>query len=206
MRCSSIFFLTVFVTVTYGFRLSPVVRSVRSNSVRLFSEEPSKEPLKETTTRTDLVTLDKANIESASAITGGVVGFAVGGPLFGLLIAAISNYVAKKDSDAGTALRGFGTSVIESYNFLKTLDGKYDVTGTVSNSVNKLVISAEGESEGFKKVTKTWIDVSTKIKDISDDFDILGKSKQAATAAADLSDAALEKIAELNAQVSLSQS
>jgi hypothetical protein len=200
MQYIIIFFITLLVTVTNGFRVSPAIRlTVRSNSVQLFSstEEPPKEPSK----RTDLVPLEKANIESAAALTGGVLGFAVGGPVIGLILAAISNYVSKKDSDAGTALRGFGTSAIESYNFVRTLNGKYDVSGAVSSQVNKLVISGEGESEGFKKVTKTWNDITLKISEISEEFDILGKSKQIVTAAGDLTDAALEKVEELNGQV-----
>jgi hypothetical protein len=197
MHCIVIF-ITLLVTITYGFHVSPAIRlTVRSNSVRLFSEEPSKEPSK----RTDLVPLEKANIESAAALTGGVLGFAVGGPVVGLILAAVSNYVSKKDSDAGTALRGFGTSAIESWNFVRTLDGKYDVSGAVSTQVNKLVVSGEGESEGFKKVTKTWNDITLKITEISDEYDILGKAKQVVTATGDLTDAALEKLAELNGQV-----
>ena len=68
----------------------------------------------------------------ASAVTGGVVGFALAGPLGALVSAAISNYVSKKGNDAGVALRGFGKTVIESYNFLTTLNSKYYLTGKAS--------------------------------------------------------------------------
>ena len=195
MRCVAIILLVACVSVASGFGVAPTRFATRFSrlSPRLFSEEPSS--------NTDLVPLDKTNIENAAAVTGGIVGFALGGPVVALILAAVSNYVSKKDSDAGTALRGFGKSVIESFNFLTTLNKKYDVTGAVSNTVSKAVTSAEGESEGFEKVSKTVNNTISKIKEINAEFDILGKGKQAAIAAAALSDAALEKVEELNAKV-----
>ena len=181
-----------------GFGVAPTRFAAKFSRMSpcLFSEEPSK--------KTDLVPLDKTSIENAAAVTGGIVGFALGGPVIAVILAAISNYVSKKDSDAGTALRGFGKSVIESFNFIATLNNKYDVTGTVSSTVSKAVSSAEGESEGFEKVSKTVNNTFSKIKEINAEFDLLGKGKQAAIAAAALSDAALEKVEELNAKVGLS--
>ena len=49
----------------------------------------------------DLVPVTKVNTENASAITGGILGIILGGPIFRMLLAAISNYVAKKDNEAG---------------------------------------------------------------------------------------------------------
>lgn len=195
MRCIAILLLVAFVSVASGFRVAPTRFATRfsRSAPRLFSEEPSK--------NTDLVPLDKVNIENAAAVTGGILGFALGGPVIALILAAVSNYVSKKDSDAGTALRGFGKTVIESFNFLTTLNKKYDVTGAVSSTVSKAVTSAEGESEGFEKVSKTVNSTFSKIKEINAEFDIVGKGKQAAIAAAALSDAALEKVEELNAKV-----
>lgn len=195
MRCVAIVLLVAIVSTASGFGVAPTRFATRfsRSSPRLFSEDPSK--------NTDLVPLDKKNIENAAAVTGGIVGFALGGPVIALILAAISNYVSKKDSDAGTALRGFGKSVIESFNFVTTLNKKYDVTGTVSSSVSKAVSSAEGESEGFEKVSKTVNSTFTKIKEINAEFDLVGKGKLAAIAAAELSDAALKKVEELNAQV-----
>ena len=198
MRCVAIILLVVFVSAASGFGVAPTRFAAKFSRTapRLFSEEPSK--------KTDLVPMDKTNIENAAAVTGGIVGFALGGPVIAVILAAISNYVSKKDSDAGTALRGFGKSVIESFNFIATLNNKYDVTGTVSSTVSKAVSSAEGESEGFEKVSKTVNNTVSKIKEINAEFDLWGKGKQAAIAAAALSDAALEKVEELNAKVGFS--
>lgn len=196
MRCISIVVIVAFASVASGFSVAPTRFATRfsRSTPCLFSEAPKK--------NTGLVALEKTNIENAAAVTGGIVGFALGGPVIALLLAAVSNYVSKKDSDAGTALRGFGKSVIESYNFLTTLNTKYDLTGSVSSTVGKAVSSAEGESEGFEKVSKTVNDTLSKIKEINSEFDIIGKGKQAAIAAAALSEAALEKVEELNAKVS----
>ena len=195
MRCITIVLLVAIISVASGFGVAPTRFATRfsRSAPRLFSEEPSK--------NTDLVPLDKVNIENAAAVTGGILGFALGGPVIALLLAAVSNYVSKKDTDAGTALRGFGKTVIESFNFLTTLNKKYDVTGAVTSTVSKAVTSAEGESEGFEKVSKTVNSTFSKIKEINAEFDIVGKGKQAAIAAAALSDAALEKVEELNAKV-----
>lgn len=195
MRCVAIVLLVAIVSTASGFGVAPTRFAARFSrlSPRLFSEDSPR--------NTDLVPLDKKNIENAAAVTGGIVGYALGGPVVALILAAISNYVAKKDTDAGTALRGFGKSVIESFNFVTTLNKKYDVTGTVSSSVSKAVSSAEGESEGFEKVSKTVNSTFSKIKEINAEFDLVGKGKLAAIAAAELSDAALKKVEELNAQV-----
>lgn len=180
----------VLATVASGFRSAPrfVVRSAR-----LFNEPSSK---------TDLVPLEKSNIENAAAVSAGIVGFAVGGPVFGLILAAISNYASKKEgSDYGVALRGFGKTVIESYNFLTTLNNKYDATGAASNSLDKFITSAEIESEGFGKFTKTVGSIGTKVQEINGEYDLVGKGKQVIIAASALSDAALERLEELNAKV-----
>jgi predicted transcriptional regulator len=152
--------------------------------------------------KTDLVPLEKTNIENAAAVSGGIVGLAIGGPVFGIILAAVSNYVSKKeDSDYGSALRGFGKTVIESYNFLTTLNNKNDITGSASSSFDKFITNAEIESEGFGKFTKASDNFVSKVKDFNAEYDLLGKGKQAIIAGSALTDAALERIEELNAKV-----
>lgn len=191
MRCIAII-IVAFATASSAFRAFPVV-SVRS--ARLYNT-PS--------TKTDLVPLEKTNIQNAAAATGGIVGFAIGGPILGLILAALSNYVSKKeDSDLGVALRGFGKTVIESYNFLTTLNNKYDATGAATDSLDKFITSAEVESEGFGKFTKTVDSIGAKVVEINTEYDILAKGKQLVIIASTISDAALEKLEALNAKVRL---
>ena len=54
---------------------------------------------------TNIVPVDKENIQNAVAVTGGFIGFVLAGPLGGVFLAAITNYAVKKDTDTGEALR-----------------------------------------------------------------------------------------------------
>lgn len=62
-------------------------------------------------------------MQSAAAVTGGILGLVLFGPVGALVLAAITNFVSKKDDEAGEALRGLGKTVVESYNFLTKLNG-----------------------------------------------------------------------------------
>ena len=114
------------------------------------------------------------------------------------LLTASLNY----SQDAGIALRGFGKAVIESWNFLATLNEKYDLTGKAAETIKSTVNKAAAENESFDQVTKTLDSTVSKVSEINKEFDLLTKAKQALVAAGTLTDAALEKIEELNAKVS----
>ena len=49
----------------------------------------------------DLVPIDKTTIENSVAVTGGVLGFVLGGPVVGLIFAAVTNDVSKKENEPG---------------------------------------------------------------------------------------------------------
>ena len=104
--------------------------------------------------------------------------------------------------DAGIALRGFGKAVIESWNFLATLNEKYDLTGKATETIKSAINKAAAENESFDQVTKTFDSTVSKVSEINKEFDLVTKAKQALVAAGTLSDAALEKVEELNAKVS----
>ncbi len=84
-----------------------------------------RRPMSEEGSKFELVPLEKTNIENSVAVTGGILGFVLGGPVIGLILAAVTSYVAKKDNDSGEALRGIGKTVIESYNFINKLNSKF---------------------------------------------------------------------------------
>jgi hypothetical protein len=80
MRVAIVFLALI--SVVNGFRVAPSRINVKS--VRLFSEEPTTQTSgdpSEAPKDTGLVLLEKNNIETAAAVTGGFVGFAVGGPV-----------------------------------------------------------------------------------------------------------------------------
>jgi hypothetical protein len=183
------FLLVAFVGVAAAFRPTPRFQINQFRTSRIFAE------------KTDLVPLEKTNIENAAAVSGGLLGFFVGGPVLGLIVAAVSNYVVKKDNDAGTALRGLGKTVIESYNYLTQLNNKYDLTGKAGSAVNSAITSAEAQNEGIENAKKTVDSTIGKLGEINKEFDLVTKAKEALVAASTLTDAALEKVDELNSKV-----
>lgn len=149
----------------------------------------------------ELVPVDKVNTVNAAAVSGGFVGFVVGGPIFGVALAAISNYVAKNENESGEALRGFGKVVVETYNFLNKLNAKYNLTGKAAESVSNLVNSAAADNETLEKVKTTYTSAVEKLDEINKEYDLVTKGKEVVVAAATLSDAAIEKVIELNEKV-----
>jgi hypothetical protein len=152
----------------------------------------------------DIVPLDKSNIESAAAVTGGILGLVLAGPIGGIALAAIVNYVSKKDNEAGEAFRGVGKVVIDSINYLRKLDSKLDVTGKVTETVASTVSTVGAESETVEKVKKSLTTAVSKAKEINEEYDLVAKSKEVIGIASTLSDAALEKVDELNRKVLVS--
>ena len=69
----------------------------------LFSETPPSSP--PPAPNTNIVPVDKENIENAAAVTGGILGLVLTGPVGAVFLAALTNYVVKKENDSGEALR-----------------------------------------------------------------------------------------------------
>merc|ERR1719201_1606470 len=55
---------------------------------------------------TNIVPVDKVNIENAAAVTGGFLGFVLAGPLAGVVLAALTNYVDKVNIENAAAVTG----------------------------------------------------------------------------------------------------
>ena len=131
MKFFLILLIALFLSYANGFMLRPnIIRSSRTSMPVRMTKEP-----------TNLVPIEKSTIETSVAFTGGFIGFVVGGPYLAAILAAASNYIVKRDDETGEAFRGVGKAVIESWNFLTKLNGKYDVTGKISDSLNKAIKS-----------------------------------------------------------------
>jgi hypothetical protein len=187
--------LLLFASFALSFQYSPrsLVRPYRPTTGRLAD-----------TPKYELVPVDKTNVESAAAVTGGVLGFVLGGPVWGVILAAVSNYVVKKEDDSGEALRGFGKTAVESYNFLNKINAKYEISGKLSSALSDLIstVSKKTDSDVLDNVTKTVSETVSKVDKINKEYDLVSKSKEAITAAAQLSDVAIDKAVELNQKVS----
>ena len=102
-----------------------------------------------------MIPVEKTTIEQAAGVTGGILGLILAGPVGAIVFAAISNFVAKKDNEAGEAIRGVGKTIVESFNFLTKLNDKYNLTGKAATAIGGAVSSIETESEALETVKNT---------------------------------------------------
>lgn len=167
-------------------------KSSRISALRM-SEEPSE--------IVPLVPVDKVNVENAGAVTGAFLGLVLGGPVLAALLAAITNYVIKQEGESGEALRGVGKTVVESVNFLTKLNTKYSLTDKAGDAVGKALSNIETESEALQKVKSTYTTVVSKVSELNEEYDLVSKGKEVLASTAALSDAAIEKLVELNNKV-----
>eukprot|EP01041_Mallomonas_annulata_P013995 gene13995-29789_t len=185
----------VIIGVASGYRVSMQrPKLMRSTGIMKMSEEKS-------TPETSMVPVDLDNIGTAAGVFGGVLGLILAGPFGGIALAAVAKYVSKKENESGEALRGLGKTIIESYNFLLKINGKYNLTDKATEVVSGAVSSVGvSDSEALETVKKTYSTTTEKVKELNSEYDLVSKGKELVTAAATLSDAALEKVEELNAQ------
>ena len=152
----------------------------------------------------EIVPADKTNSVNAAAVTSAFLGYVLGGPLFAAILAAITNYVAKKEDDIpAEALRGVGKTVVESYNFLNKLNAKYSLTDKLGETVSKAVSSIDSDSETLSKVKETYATTAEKVAELNNEFDLVGTGKKVVVAAATVSDATIDKVVEWNAKVGI---
>lgn len=83
--------------------LAVLLFAVCSNAFRFHSMKFAKSAVTSIATlrmaeeeSTGIVPVDKVNVESAGSVTGGILGFVLGGPVLAALFAAVTNYVIKK--------------------------------------------------------------------------------------------------------------
>eukprot|EP01035_Chromulina_nebulosa_P016860 gene16860-22347_t len=175
-RISSIIFLLLVASVA-SFRFAPraIISRVKVGQLKLADEPPKYE----------IVPLEKANIKNAAAVTGGVLGLVLGGPVFAIVFAAVSNFVAKKEDDAGEAIRGFESEAIEKF--------KSTVTETVAkiDEINKEYDLTTKIGE-VATASATFTDAAIeKAIELNDKYDFISIAKKAVNSL-------IEKIRELS--------
>lgn len=82
-----------------------------------------------------LVPIKEETIEFTAGLIGGALGFAVGGPVLGAIAAAAANYASKTDKEIGEVVQAVSKASIEVYNYLATLDAKYEVLNKAQKSL-----------------------------------------------------------------------
>ena len=156
-----------------------------------------------------LVPIKEETVQFTAGIIGGVVGFAVGGPVLGAIGAAIANYASKTDKEIGEVVSAVSKSSIEVYNYLAKLDTKYEILGKAQGSLQSALDKLKSESgdnkEQIAKVEKALSSTKDKVKEINDEYDLVGTATTALGVVGDLVEKAVKKAGELNEEYKLSE-
>jgi hypothetical protein len=154
-----------------------------------------------------LVPIKEETVEFTAGVLGGVAGFAVGGPLLAAVGAAAGNYLSKMEGDAAVAIQGVSKSAIQVFNYLATLDKKYEVLNkakkSLENALDKLKSQDSIDPAAVDKVEKALATTSSKIAEINDEYDLVGGGMTALGVIGDLVEKAIKKAGEMNAEYKL---
>lgn len=156
-----------------------------------------------------LVPIKEETVEFTAGLLGGAAGFLIGGPVLGAVGAAAANYASKSDNDIGTAAKGVSKASIEVYNYLATLDSKYEILNkakaSLESALDKLKSGDNANPETIEKVEKALSQTTSKLKEINDEYDLVGAAATALGICGDLVEKGVKKIGELNSEYKLSE-
>lgn len=154
-----------------------------------------------------LVPIKDETVEFTAGIIGGVAGFAVGGPILGAIGAAAANYVSKVDGDVTDVVQAVSKSSIQIFNYLAGLDQKYEVLdnakSSLEKSLDKLKSQENVDRDVVEQVEKALANTNKKIKEINDEYDLVGGGVTALGIVGDLVEQVVQKAGELNEEYQL---
>lgn len=154
-----------------------------------------------------LVAVSEETVEFTAGLIGGVAGFALGGPVLGAIGAAAANYVSKSEDEAGEIVGTVSKSAIEVYNYLATLDSKYEVLATAQSSLesalDKLKSADKVDPAAIEKVEGALASTKAKIEEVNDEYDLVGSGMTALGVIGDLVEKTVAKVSELNEEYQL---
>jgi len=123
--------------------------------------------------------------------------------------AAAANYAAKNEAEVGEVMTAVSKSSIEVYNYLSKLDAKYEVLDnakqTLESTLEKVKSSEKADPAVVEKVEKALSSTTSKIKEINDEYDLVGAGTTALGVIGDLVERAIKKAGELNEDYKLSE-
>jgi len=187
--------------------LSQTTFGVRSNPLRL-SEEAAPEATPEATPGGKIVPVKEETVQFTAGILGGVAGLTIGGPVIGLVGAAVANFASKNDNEASEVISAVSKSSIEVYNYLVKLDTKYEVLvkaqSSLESALDKVKDNESVPEDTVKQVEDALASTSAKIKEINDEYDLVGAGVTALGVVGDLLEKAVVKAVELNDEYKLS--
>lgn len=154
-----------------------------------------------------LVPIKEETVEFTAGLIGGAAGFVLGGPVLAAIGAAAANYVSKMDGDVSEVVQAVSKSSIEVYNYLAKLDSKYQILDKAKKSLeeaaNKLKASDSVDPAALDKVESALASTNSKIKEINEEYDLVGAGVTALGVVGDLVEKAVQKAGELNEEYNL---
>jgi hypothetical protein len=157
-----------------------------------------------------LIPIKEETVQFTAGLLGGVAGFAIGGPVLAAIGAAIANYVSKLggDNEASTIVGAVSKTSLEVYNYLAKVDTKYELVSkaqaSLENSLKKLKESDSVDPETVQKVETALASTTSKLKEINEEYDLVGAGVTALGVVGDLVEKAVTKAGELNEEYKLS--
>jgi len=154
-----------------------------------------------------LVPIKEETVEFTAGILGAVAGFAVGGPILAAVGAAAANYASKSESEVSDVISAVSKSSIQVYNYLSTLDEKYEILnkaqGSLDSALTKLKSQESVDPSTLKKVEDALASTKSKIEEVNDEYDLVGGGVTALGVIGDLVEKAVKKAGELNEEYKL---
>ncbi|GKY98417.1 hypothetical protein MPSEU_000799200 [Mayamaea pseudoterrestris] len=156
-----------------------------------------------------LVPIKEETVEFTAGLIGGFAGLVIGGPFLAAIGAATANYLSKMDGEATDVVQAVSKSSIQVYNYLSTLDSKYEVLSKAKAQLEKALNSLKSQDsvdpDAVAKVEKALSSTTNKIKEINDEYDLVGAGSTALAVVGDLVEKAVKKAGELNEEYQLTQ-
>lgn len=197
--------LPLFMALSQSSAFAPQPRAFTRPAVVTFmsDEEPASDPAP----KGALVPIKEETIEFTAGLIGGAAGLFLGGPIVAAIGAAAANYVSKSDNEAGDIIGTVSKSAIEVYNYLASLDGKYEVLskakGSLESALDKLKAQDSVDPDAVAKVEKALASTKSKIVEVNDEYDLVGAGVTALGVVGDLVEKTVKKVSELNEEYSL---
>jgi chromosome segregation ATPase len=154
-----------------------------------------------------LVPIKEETVEFTAGLLGGVAGLLIGGPFLGCVLAAVTNYASKSEGDVGEVVQSISKAGLQIFNYLANLNNKYEVLdkaqGSLEQSLEKLKNQDTVDKETVSKVEKALAGTKDKLKEINDEYDVVGGSLTALGVLGELVEKAVDKAKEVNSEYKL---
>ena len=154
-----------------------------------------------------MIPLNVRSVEFASGLIGGALGLAVGGgPLLAAAAAVAVNYASKTDSDAGEAVQAVLRSAISVVNYATEVterSGAGERTIRAAERAGESVVEAvrrtgKVDGETLDRAGGTVVNVADRVKEMSDEYDVVDRTRVTIEVVSDLVDRALRRVEMLN--------